>query len=221
MSVDVRTRSDGDEPPLDPEILLDQVIPEALEARGDLLGPAALALDPPPLVLVIEGNGGGDTSAGNGGGGGRKRSREAWRLQAQRGRISIERLGTRNERSPGAARSCVVRLQPDQLADLVHDQVTPMGWFTSGRLSLDGRLEDLLDWWMLVRGALDQVAPHVPGQPLPEGIAGASSKEVRRSFSADDPGSRIGTSWNATGSCTLRACSSRPRWPRCQWRWNG
>ena len=36
-----------------------------------------------------------------------------------------------------------------------------MGWFSSGVLQLEGRLERLLDWWLVLRGALDAVAPHV------------------------------------------------------------
>jgi len=38
-----------------------------------------------------------------------------------------------------------------------------MGWFSSGTLDLEGRLEMLLDWWLLWRGALDGVAPHTGG----------------------------------------------------------
>jgi hypothetical protein len=61
-----------------------------------------------------------------------------------------------------------------------------MGWFASGRLALDGRLRDLLDWWLLVRGALDARAPTLPGEigfRSPDG----SPLDLGASFTLDDP----------------------------------
>jgi hypothetical protein len=57
-----------------------------------------------------------------------------------------------------------VRLAAGQLDDLVHDQQTFMAWFSSGRLEQPaGRLEDLLDWWLVLRAALDARAIYTPG----------------------------------------------------------
>ena len=65
--------------------------------------------------------------------------------------------------SAAATTALWLRLDASQLSDLVADQVTPMGWFSSGALDLQGRLERLLDWWLVLRGALDGVAPLVAG----------------------------------------------------------
>ncbi len=81
-----------------------------------------------------------------------------------------------------------MRLTPDQLADLASDQTTFMGFFTHGTLDQTaGRLEDLLDWWLVLRSALDGLPIHTPpgvaftaadGRPL----------DLSRSFrSHDDP----------------------------------
>ncbi|MFN8026668.1 MAG: phytanoyl-CoA dioxygenase family protein [Acidimicrobiia bacterium] len=56
-----------------------------------------------------------------------------------------------------------LRVDAERLTDLLSDQVTVTGWWTNGTLDMDGRYEDLLDWWLLLRGACDGVAPHVPG----------------------------------------------------------
>ena len=79
-----------------------------------------------------------------------------------------------------------VRLTPEQLADLAADQTTFMGFFTHGTLDQSaGRLEDLLDWWLVLRSALDDRPIHTPaglsftaadGQPL----------DLSRGFRPDD-----------------------------------
>src|SRR5919106_895705 len=74
-----------------------------------------------------------------------------------------------------------LRLTAEQLADLWSDQATPMAWFSSGALRLDGRLEHLLDWWVLLRGAIDERPPHVAGAVDLEGV------DLTRSFTLDDP----------------------------------
>ena len=58
----------------------------------------------------------------------------------------------------------VLRTNPAQLDDLVTDQVTVVGMQTNGTLDQPvGRFDALLDWWLLLRGALDARAPHTPG----------------------------------------------------------
>ena len=73
-----------------------------------------------------------------------------------------------------------LRLTAEQLADLWCDQATPMTWFSGGTLELEGRLEHLLDWWVLLRGAIDQRAPHVAGD------IDLSGTDLARSFTLDD-----------------------------------
>ena len=66
------------------------------------------------------------------------------------------------------ARGAVVRLTPEQLADLAADQTTFMGFFTHGTLDQTaGRLEDLLDWWLVLRSALDGRSIHTAPVPAP------------------------------------------------------
>ncbi len=62
-----------------------------------------------------------------------------------------------------------------------------MGWYSNGTLHLDDyRLDDVVDWWVLLRGALDGRAPHVPGDvELVDG--GGAPLDLGRSFTLDDP----------------------------------
>ena len=57
-----------------------------------------------------------------------------------------------------------MRLDADALADLVNDLVTPMTFFTGGELDMPrGRLEDFLDWWVVLRSVLDGRPVHTRG----------------------------------------------------------
>jgi hypothetical protein len=159
MSVDVRTRIDGDDGPADPAGFFGERLPAALARHADLLAPACVSLSPPPLeVEVAEGS---------------------WTLRADGGRVAVA------AGAAGADAGVRVRLTPEQVADLEHDQATPMGWFSSGQLEMEGRLERLLDWWLLVRGGLDAVAPHTEGIPPMAGPDGGPL-ELGRSFAWDD-----------------------------------
>ncbi|HTT87557.1 MAG TPA: phytanoyl-CoA dioxygenase family protein [Acidimicrobiales bacterium] len=139
VSVDVRTRVDGEQESVDAASVFEDQLPGALHAGAALLEPAVGALGLLPLVIEV-----GDSS---------------WTLLADAGRVGI-RTGPID-----GDRALRLRLDDSQIADLVHDQVTPMGWFSSGTLALEGRLERLLDWWLVLRGALDQRAPHVGEAP--------------------------------------------------------
>lgn len=159
MSVDVRTRVDGREAALDPAATFARLLPELFAERSELLAPATAVLAPPPLCVEV-------ATAGS------------WTLVVDGGVPGI-----RDGAVEGAAR---LRIDAQQLVDLVGDQATPMGWFASGRLSLDGRLPDLLDWWLLVRGALDGRAPTLPGEigfDDPDG----SPLDLGRRFTLDAP----------------------------------
>jgi hypothetical protein len=159
MSIDVRTRVDGEQGPLDPARFFGDDLPTALDGAVALLVPACATLRLPPLVVEVD-------SA-------------SWTLEVDGPRVVVR---------PGApAGDVALRLRVDraQLADLVGDQVTPMGWFSSGALDLDGRLERLLDWWLVLRGALDGVAPHVAGALSFEDLHGRPL-DLGRRFAWDD-----------------------------------
>ena len=173
MSVDVRTRVDGAPEPVDPTGFFDERLPGAFERHAPLLEAAAAALSPPPLEVGV----GADT----------------WTLRAGPGG------GVAVGRGPsGTDAGLRLRLDPRQLADLEHDQATPMGWFSSGSLDLEGRLERLLDWWLLVRGALDGVAPHTDGAPTFTAGDGAPL-DLGRSFRWDDADAEMARFLEQTG----------------------
>jgi len=169
VSFDVRTRIDGKVDRLEPAAAR-QAIAAALEASADLLRPV-LHLARRPLTVEVVDHG-------------------TWHLAGDGGSISL---------LDGAAHEGLrLRLTADQLADLWCDQVTPMAWFSSGVLELDGRLEHLLDWWVLLRGAIDHRAPHVAGDIDLDGI------DLGRSFTLDDPDDDIAAFLAAAGFAHIR-----------------
>jgi hypothetical protein len=133
VSVDLRFRLDGREPsPADPATFFETELVGLIDDAGDALGPALAWLDLEPLTVDVDG--------------------EDWTLSVD-GVVRVSR-GT-------ASRGARVRLTPEQLADLVTDQVTFMGLFTHGTLDQSaGRLEELLDWWLVLRSLLDDRPIH-------------------------------------------------------------
>ncbi len=159
MSVDVRTRVDGDQASVDPARFFGDDLPAALGAAAPRLGEARAVLRLPPLVIEVDG--------------------DSWTLEDDDHGIAVTGGATSAE---GAMR---LRLDAVALSDLVTDQVTPMGWFSSGALALEGRLERLLDWWLVLRSALDGVAPHVSGA-MAFDDAGGAPLDLTRRFGWDD-----------------------------------
>ena len=158
MGVDVRTRMDGPRQRADPAVVFTELLPAAFAANARLLSEPLATLVPPPLTVDVNG--------------------DVWTLVADDGCVSVEQ-GAR------ATTGIRVRLSTEQLADLIDDQATPMGWFSSGQLDLEGRLERLLDWWLVIRGALDSTPPHVAGSPGFTDVDG-SPLDLTRSFTWDD-----------------------------------
>ncbi|MDR3648687.1 MAG: phytanoyl-CoA dioxygenase family protein [Acidimicrobiales bacterium] len=159
MSVDVRTRVDGEQAPVDPDRFFGVDLPAALDEAAPLLAEAVSTLRLPDLVVVVGG--------------------VPWTLSAAEAGIEV-RPG-----APDGDDGLRLRVDAGQLSDLVDDQVTPMGWFSSGALDLDGRLERLLDWWLVLRGALDGVAPRVAQDMAFEDSEGRPLDLTRR-FGWDD-----------------------------------
>lgn len=150
MPFDVRTRSDGDGDRPEPAAVRDGIA-AALDAGADLVAPV-LHYAKHPLTVDVDG--------------------DTWHLASD---------GTRVALVDGAAGEGIrLRSTAEQLADLWSDQATPMAWFSSGALRLDGRLEHLLDWWVLLRAAIDRREPHVPG------AIDFSGTDLRQSFTLDD-----------------------------------
>ena len=165
MSVDERTRVDGEIDAVDPAQCFGEVLPTAFEREQDLLAAAVSAYAPAPLVVDVDG--------------------DAWTLAVDRGVVRV-----RNGRDDAAP--TVLRTTRAQLDDLVNDQVTVVGMQTNGSLDQPvGRFDALLDWWLLLRGALDARAPHTPGAIDLVDAAG-TPLALDRSFAVDAPLDEMG-----------------------------
>lgn len=136
ISVDVRTARAGPPAPVDPAVFFADDLPAALRERADLAAPGAAHLGLVPLAVEVDGR--------------------SWTL-------GFDGTGFEVRAGDGGART-LVRLTPTDLADLVADVVTPVGWLSGGTLDLPrGRFDDLLDWWVVLRAVLDGRRAHVPG----------------------------------------------------------
>jgi hypothetical protein len=150
MPFDVRTRADGDGGRPDPAAAR-EAIATALESSADLLHPVPQYVKH-PLTVEVDG--------------------DTWHLASDGSSVALF--------DGAASEGLRLRLAADQLADLCTDQATPMAWFSSGALQLEGRLEHLLDWWVVLRAAIDQRPPHVPGD------IDFSGTDLATSFTLDD-----------------------------------
>src|SRR5437763_15716512 len=108
VSVDLRTRRDGEVAPLGARAFFEDVLPAALRARPDLVERALRTLALVPLVVRV--------------------GSDDWTLTAGPGRVDVVpgRRGTDHE----------WRLTEQQLAEVVVDRLTPMGLHASGVLDL-------------------------------------------------------------------------------------
>jgi hypothetical protein len=152
MTFDVRTRVDGEVDRLEPGEARD-TIAAGFDSAADLLRPAMHYAKRP---LTVEVDGGTDV----------------WHLASDGSSVAL--------REGRAEEGLRLRLTGEELADLVSDQATPMGWFSSGALDLEGRLEHLLDWWVLMRAAIDERRPHIAGD------IDFAGTDLSRSFTLDD-----------------------------------
>lgn len=163
MSVDLRSRYDSDckQQVRDPHDFFSQALPAALEQHRELLAPGVIHLAMKPFSFEVEG--------------------ELWTLVCdQRGGVNIV--------SGTVADAAHVRLSLDDLDGLVLDWYTPMTFFTGGSLDLaSGQLEDFLDCWLILRGALDGTAIYTPGS-VDFVDSHGQALDLQRSFhSGDDP----------------------------------
>jgi len=159
MSVDLRTRIDGDAITIDPAGFFSSTFPAALERTRELIAPGIAHLELRPLTVEV-----GD---------------DCWTLSCREGRVEVD---------PGrAASGARIRMSVDQLAGLVHDQATPMTFFTGGTLDMPaGGFTEFLDWWLVLRAALDRRSLHVPGAVTFVDRDGAPL-DLGRAFRPEDP----------------------------------
>jgi hypothetical protein len=157
VSIDLRTRTDGPRRSVDATAFFDG-LPDLLDEHHDRMAAGLRWLEPRPLAIEVpEG---------------------MWTLRADGDRVVVD-AGI----SDAVAH---VRLAPGQLDDLVDDQQTFMAWFSAGLLDQPaGRLEDLLDWWLVLRAAIDGRSMYTPGSVDFRDRHGAPL-DLGRSFTLDD-----------------------------------
>jgi hypothetical protein len=136
MSVDVRTRAAADVRAVDPAAFFGEELPGLLVTRAGLAVPGARDLGLRPFAFEIDGR--------------------SWVLAFDGTSFTIH-AGSDEARA-------MVRLDGGQFDDLVNDLRTPVGFFTGGDLDMPtGRLDDFLDWWVVLRSLLDGRPVHTRG----------------------------------------------------------
>ena len=164
ISVDVRTRTANDVRSVDPQHFFGDELPRLLDERADLAVPGARELGLRPFALEVDGG--------------------AWTLTFDGDRFHVA--------SGLADDTALVRLDGEGLNDIVNDLRTPMGLFTGGDLDMPrGRLEDFLDWWVVLRSLLDGRPVHTTGAVNFVDRDG-SPLDLKRSFRVDDDLAAIG-----------------------------
>jgi hypothetical protein len=151
MSVDLRTRDDAEQHPVEAGRFFRETLPALLDAHRELIAPGAREL---PLVdFCVETDG------------------EPWTLAWREDRAVV---------APGHTGAARARLTAEQLSDLVNDQSTPIALMSNRALDMpEGGLPDFLNWWLVLRAALDTRRLHTRGDVT-------FDADVRRSFTPDD-----------------------------------
>jgi len=151
MSVDLRTRVDAEQAPLEAARFFRETLPALLDAHQQEISPGAGRLRLEPFCIETDG--------------------EPWTLTWDGNRALV---------TPGHQGAARVRLTGEQLSDIAHDQSTPIALMSNRLLDMpEGSLPDFLNWWLVLRAALDGRRIHVPGDVT-------FSRDVRRSFTPDD-----------------------------------
>ena len=159
MSVDRRARVDGPVEPVGPDAFFRHDLPGAAAAHAALLAPALRWYAPAPLAVTVDGG--------------------RWEMRVEGDRLVVA--------EGGGGAGPELALTVGQLTELVADLATPLRWSGDGVLVTDAPLSLLLDWWVLLRGALDGIAPHVPAAAGPDAGPGPGPAPGRRFRPDDDP----------------------------------
>lgn len=151
MSIDLRTRTDSDQARLDPALFFGETLPAQLDAHQHLIAPGADELDLSDFCIEVDD--------------------QPWTLSWKEDRCVV---------APGGNGSARVRLTNDQLSDVVNDQSTPIALMSNALLDMpEGGLPDFLNWWMVLRSALDGRRIHAAGDI-------GFSTNMRKSFTLED-----------------------------------
>ncbi len=173
MSVDLRTRSDADQAPIETGPFFREVLPALLDANHLVIAPGASELRLDSLCIETDG--------------------EPWTLAWTDDRVSI---------SPGQHGQSRVLLTAEQLTDIVNDQSTPVALMSNALLEMpEGGLPDFLNWWLVLRSAIDARRIHARGDVK-------FKSDVRRSFTPDDSDEEMRTFLEDAGFLHIRGLFS-------------
>ena len=87
---------------------------------------------------------------------------------------------------PGGGGHAAVRLDVDEITDIVHDRRTPMTLLAAATLDMPiGDINDFLDWWVVLRSLLDARTVHTAGDVTFTDRDGGPL-DLQRSFTVDD-----------------------------------
>jgi hypothetical protein len=151
VSVDLRTRVDSEQAPVDAGVFFRETLPGALEENRGLVAAGGDSLALPDFCIEVDA--------------------EPWTLAWRDDRVTV---------TAGANGQARVRLSGEQLTDLVNDQSTPIALMSNAILDMpEGGLPDFLNWWLILRSALDSRRAHRAGDV-------EFSMGTQRSFTPDD-----------------------------------
>lgn len=179
MSVDVRTRVDGEPALIEPAEFFEATLPRLFVDSNERLAPSLQQRPPRPLTVSVDD--------------------QRWTLGVDGPRMTCVR---------GAATGTELRIDAEQLAGLVFDQVTPMGWLTTGTLQIAGQLSDVLDWWLLLRAALDGTTPHLNGAVVFKDRDG-EPLDLKHCYTPDDPADEMAWFLEQAGYLHIRGMFSQ------------
>jgi hypothetical protein len=163
MTIDLRTRPDVDVETIDAADFFTSELPDLAAARSALAVPGARELGVRPLTV--------ETAAGT------------WTLSVDGDKVRV---------SAGDGGQAKVRLDEDEITDIVHDRRTPMTLLAAGTLDMpEGELGDFLDWWVVLRSL---PAPCTPQAPSPSPTATGATWISSAPF----PSTTIPPSWRTT-----------------------
>jgi hypothetical protein len=162
MTVDLRTRVDSEQERVEAGRFFRETLPPLLDAHQAEIAPGAGELPLGDFCVETDG--------------------EPWTLGWRRDRVALQ------EGRHGKAR---VRLTAQQLSDVVNDQSTPIALMSNRLLDMpEGGLPDFLNWWLVLRAALDGRRIHARGDvalrgPRQRSFTPADSDEEMRAFLED------------------------------------
>ncbi len=157
MTIDIRTRDDVDVETIDVADFFGTQLPRVAAEHSALAVPGARELCVRPFTI--------ETTAGT------------WTLSVDDDAVRVDRGGTGH---------AAVRLDADEITDIVHDRRTPMTLLAAATLDMpSGNINDFLDWWVVLRSLLDVRAVHTAGDVTFTDRDGGPL-DLQRSFRVDD-----------------------------------